>query len=655
MGARPDPAHPLTCSRLLCVLITLGPALILRAESLVPAAGHAFASAGPEADPVAFVMAQSEGEGPPAEAASAPAVAKPAGASLMSLLFHDAPGRWPAMPPLRWQGSLTFEERLTSNSFGKTSQSMEYARLATSTYIREPWIAQVTANLGLLTQQERVTSDNPDVAPSTSQRGVAVTGGGMLSVFPRSRFPFTATFDNTDSRTSGDVVASDYVSRLLALRQTYRTPLGDQIYTGSLERSTLISDSFGRDTVTALNGTMNRTLPTHVIDVLGAIAENRRSATDDGARTMRLSGHDNWRPNDTTTLDSLASFSLIDALNSGNRDRFLQLNTFGTWRPSEDSPFFVTGGGRYADTAFDSGGQSVSVRTLSTNAAVTYALTERANVFGAMNLARVQSNESSAFLTTQVLGANYTSAPYHFGGFDYSWSTSANGSNQTSTAGTSQRTLLGQLGHQVSRGFRISDAVQLSANVNETGSVFRQSDVGVSHTLQHSAGVSLNVTPNPASSALVSATVGDSRTEGANPSSFQIANVQTSGNLQLGVFSLLSANLTVQAVRQRNRLEDNNERTSVMRSGNVTYHHRRLFRVRSLRFVATAQFNDVQLESRLLGDINAPHDQYTRFFESRLEYTIGRLDFRLGTRIAQTDGRTDRQLFFRVNRDFGLY
>ena len=93
----------------------------------------------------------------------------------------------------------------------------------------------------------------------------------------------------------------------------------------------------------------------------------------------------------------------------------------------------------------------------------------------------------------------------------------------------------------------------------------------------------------------------------------------------------------------------------MQRSGNIALTKVRLFGIRQLRYQLTAQFNDLQLESRLFGDTAAPRDEVGRLIEQRLDYQIGLLSVRFGARQAIVNGRSDGQYYLRFNRQFGTY
>ena len=656
-------SRPLTLSRWLCLLLTLAsPAL--RAEATHLRTDSRFAGTGQAPDPVSFVMAQADaGEAARRGADAAPAATPASPVSdnaLMRMLFPGRDGRELQMAPIRWRGSVTLEQRMSRYPSGQRDETLEHGTFEVASYVGAPWLVQVRGNLGLVLQQHQEKGDESLRAGRSSDGSLSVTGGGSLAVFPASRFPFTATFESTDSRTSGEAVATDYVSRMLALRQTYRSATGDRIYSGSFEHSTLISDSFGRDRVATLSATMQRTFGTHLVEANGALSQNRRSQDGVGSDLARFSARHNYRHSENAAIDSFGSFTMTDLTGSSSAasTRFLQLNSFGSWRPDDESPWFVTGGARFSDAQIGSSGETA--RQLGVNAAARYAFSDQLHVVASGSVTQFEAGGGGDLLTNQSLAASYNPVPIALGPVNYSWSTSAAANNQTGGVEGGQHAAVAQANHQASAGGSLGRMFSLSGSINQGVSVQQESRDGLSQALTHSATVSLRMSPTAGSDGAVSLSVGDSRYFGAREDEFQIANLQVNGQLRLGAHSLITANLTVQGVRQSvakgpKEQERQEPQTTVVRSGSVAWTHNRLFAVPRLRLLVSATFNDMQFESRLLGDATAPRDQYTRLYEGRLQYDIGRLDIRLGTRFATTDGRTDRQFYLRVSRHFGIF
>ena len=578
----------------------------------------------------------------------------------MRPLFPGSAERPLRLAPIRWRGNAGIEQRFVSSEVGgNRNQTLEFATIDASTYVGQPWLVQLRGSLGFLASQESIGAGALDEADETRrERSLGVTGGAAVSVFPSSRFPFSATFDVSDSRESGDATPSAYTSRRTSLRQSYRSPLGDQTYTGSFQRSVLQSESFGRDSVNSLQATAQHTFGTQIVDMNAEYAQNRRSQSADGSDLGRVSARHSYRRDENTTLESFASFSSTDFMARGEgglnlRSRFMQINSLATWRPDDESPLFVTGGLRLSDASFGSGGDGDSAGTAGAHVAASYALSRAASVVASASVARISGDKTDDLVTTQAVGATYSPNPIEAAGLSYSWSTSGSLANQTGGLEARQYSLAAQASHQVSRGFVLGPKAGITASVTQGAGLRDDSALDPTRTLQHTGSLSLRAQPGVDSDAFFSVSLGDSRSAGGRQERFQLLNVQASGRLQTGVFSLVTANFTLQGVRQRldGKQED---RGLLTRSGTMSFQHARVFGVPRLRYLLSATFNDLQLDSRLLGDVTAPHDQYTRLFESRLDYEIGRLDFRIGTRLASFGGKTDRQLFFRVNRQFGF-
>jgi len=148
--------------------------------------------------------------------------------------------------------------------------------------------------------------------------------------------------------------------------------------------------------------------------------------------------------------------------------------------------------------------------------------------------------------------------------------------------------------------------------------------------------------------------LGDSRTTGFSENSFRMLNLQVSGQIPFGRYASASANLTAQAVRQSSVFVSD-EGWQRYATGGFTYQHARVFGVPRLRYLASANAFNSQVNARINGDPNAPIENITWMHEQRLEYTVGRLEFRLSARLAKVDGKKNALVFLRVSRSFGSF
>ena len=564
------------------------------------------------------------------------------------------------LPPVRWGGSLVTDVRADrSGDRPWRWQQNEIANIRAGSYIWQPWFAQVGGGLGLLTSKAR-GGHGGGLASSEAQnaKSTAVTGNGELTLFPVSRFPFNAHFDVSDSRASGEATTSDIRSTRFGMRQSYRPLEGNTNYAANFDRSTLESAAFGRDTVNALAASMNHTAGAQAFNLAGSRTRNTRSNTGERTALSQLTARHSYRPEPEFSIESLASASSSDfhlisgGVPTDNRSQFAQANTFVTWRPEEDSPLYVTGGGRMFRAVIANNAGETESLTLSGNLGANYALSRQTTVSGSATVTQLMSDADNALLTTQTAGVTHLGDPLGLLGFTYKWNAAANVSNQAGSADGMQQNLGGQLGHNLTRDMMLGAGSQVSVGLGQNlGATFDTVTAG-SLTLSHNGSVSWRLARDAATSAYVSVLGADSRTSGQHENQFQMINFQASGQAQFSRNSSAAANLTVQGVRQSTGSTPS-AGFSFSSSGNLSYYHLRAFDVPRLRYTALYSINESQVKTRLQGDVNAPRERVNQSFEQRLDYNLGRVAMRLSMRVAEIEGRRDALIFFRMSREFG--
>ncbi|HEY6862307.1 MAG TPA: hypothetical protein VI319_00260 [Burkholderiales bacterium] len=594
----------------------------------------------------------------------------------------DAPPGDPGAPPMRglewrlapvrWGGNASYElRRLGVAGHAARLQQVETANLRGASYVWQPWFMQVSGGLGIVAGRERSRPEGDDSTAVGRSNSNTVTGSGALSVFPSSRFPFQASFDKTDSRASGDITSNDFTNTRWGARQNYRSGAGDLQYTGSWDRGTLESPSFGRDTVDVLSAGVIRSAGPQTLDFSGSRSRNWRGDTGDGSRIERVVARHGYRPDPLAAVETLASSSssrfdlTANGAPSENRTRFDQASTFATWRAGQGSPLYLSGGGRVFRSSVDVNGAASDADTLSGNLAASYALSRHTTLNGAVTATRVTTDtaaqSTSNVITTESAGATYVPDATPLGGFLYTWNAAANAANQNggvaeadASGARSRQNYGGQLGHNLTRSAPLSDASSVTYGAGQSYSSIYDTVTERSQTLTHNASVSVSSSPGSAATAFASLYGADARTHGHNENTFQIVNLQVNGQFQLSRWSLANANLTVQGVRQETpgAPPAGFNRSS---GGNLTYQHLRAFDLPRLRYTAIYGANQIQYSSRLEGDVNAPRERVTRSFEQRLDWSVGRLDLQLSARTATIDGQRNELVFFRINRQFGAF
>lgn len=549
--------------------------------------------------------------------------------------------RW-ELAPIRWRGLLATDLRsFRAEDQPARRELVESLSLQGVSYIYQPWFAQLAFGVTALASQERGQQRN---------HGSTLGGNGLVSVFPTSRFPFQASYERTDSRSSEQFTGRDYMVQRAGARQSYRTLAGDSNSSLSFDRSTLTSETFGRDTVDVWNATHTRSFGAHSFDTQANRTLNDRGSGEQ-TRFDRVFGRHNYSAGGLLTAETLASYGATSqtfAARPGLRNEVTQVNAFGTWRPEEGDPLFVTGGARLLQTEIMDPVTETEARSVMAHGAANYRLTRNLTLNGGASVTQNSAQNESVVLSSQFAGANYTSDARRFGEYLYTSNLGASATHQSGGEEGSRRLLSTQASHSVSRLFSVSQTQSVALNGSQGVAFANDSQAGDLRNLNHYGGLSWRVQSADALSGLAAVSASDSRTFGYTPSSFQLVNLQLSGLANLGRYSSFSANYTVQGTRQ-----ERSEGFVMSRNGGGTYQHLRVFGVPQLRYLAIYERNDYELNTRVQGELTAPREQVSWSFEQRLEYRIGKLETRVSFRVAEIDGRKNALLFLRVAREIG--
>ena len=551
--------------------------------------------------------------------------------------------RW-QLAPIRWRGLLAMDLR----SFSVEGQAqrrdlVESAILQATSYVYQPWFAQFALGITAVAAQAR------GEVPSN---GSTVGSNGMLSVFPTSRFPFQANFERTDSRSSEQFTGRDFLQQRGGVRQSYRSVGGESNTSVAFDRSTLTSNAFGRDTVDVYNAGYQRSVGANSFDASGNRTLNTRDA---GERSQfdRVFARHNYAGDGLLTAETLASYGATSqdlATLMGLKNEVTQLSTFGTWRRADDDPLFVTGGARLFRSAIASPLSETETRSGMGYGTANYRVNPNLllNAGGSVTQISNSTADASVVLAQEFAGATYTTDAHRLGEYLYTANLGANVTNQTGGEEGSHRVISAQGTHGVNRLFDVAPAQSIALNLSQSLAHSQDTLAGNLDTLSNYGGLSYRLASAETLSGFASVSASDSRTRGFAESNLQLVNSQISGQANLGRYSNLVANYTVQGTRP-----GSSEPFTVSRNGGATYQHLRVFGVAQLRYLAIYERSDYQLNSRLQGDLNALREQVAWSFEQRLEYRIGKLETRLSYRLAEIDGKKNALLFLRVAREFG--
>nr|NMF99873.1 hypothetical protein [Aromatoleum toluolicum] len=574
--------------------------------------------------------------------------------------------RW-GVAPIRWGGIVSVGVRRNNSdtTSGSTSQVYE-GRLRANSYVWRPYIALVSGDFALTSIRSQESGD----VSSSNLIGTSVTGSGTLQLFPQSRFPFSASLTLSDSRSEGSFSDSNIKQQRLSLRQDYRPQTGRWTTAAGYDRSELTGD-FGSDVVDRVFGNFSNSVDRHSVNLTGDFS--RTLADEQSGKSYFFGANHGFAYSDELSLSTNASLTgqQFDLDTDSATTQSLQVFSYGNWSPAE-SKWRGSANLRYFQTSNTVGGENFTNRTIGGAASLNYQASRNLSFFGTAGLSADTDNNLTS---NQSLGASYSGEPLRFGNYDYTWFTSASLSNATSGEGDSFRSVNGAVGHSLMRTWQTSAQTTLSGSLNQSVSSSRSTGIGSSSatTLSHGASLGMQANAGETLTGYLSASASDSRTTGDTTSSFQMLNVQLTGNWRINQNSELDSNLTWQWSRQES---DNDQpvvlvdelgrplfREDTSRSGNTSlggglgYSHRRLFGLRGLRYRLDFRANTNRDDSRRFGNPNAQRqqDRATLDLDQRLFYRIGRLDTELQYRIAEIEGRRNQLIFFRVSREFGSF
>lgn len=558
---------------------------------------------------------------------------------------------------------------------GYLSQSTT-AELNGNTALWRDWFARVDGRLRL-TETRTESNDR-------STDNSLVTGGGTFSLFPRSRFPFRAFFDRTDSRvdssigTDADRQVTNYGLSQRYLAQAggrygldYRRRRIEELGFGQRQRS---GDEIPRTDVVEeqLDLSAQRRFGRHELayDFNAVDTERRLSAGDPGrrgggthssSRTHVLSHQ--FSPQDNrVSLSNRLSTSWLDnerGVVSGEEERG-QFTSNVNWRPDTVRPSRVNANALWRERADRDSAGETEHRFASLRVRGTYDWTDALTIGGNASLSEERDGGVTETTSEQAVDASYRPDGLRLGRFSYDWSGGVSVLNRTNSAGVAgsqgdedlQR-LAANLGHTLSRRQRIDEHSSVVWRFSQRG----QGDVdtvgGSDRSLRHSISGTWNSGAG-ARRTFVQARLTDNRQFGDSEDTFQLATLQANSSMRLSEVSDFSADLTLQVTRD---VDKDTSPSTVSRdtstAANLVYRNSRFRDINRLTLRSELSYISDSL-LQLVDDRNAGEERPEELsWTNRLDYRIGRLDLRTDFELAERGERLEYRLFFTLRRTFG--
>lgn len=430
------------------------------------------------------------------------------------------------MAPIKWGGAITEtvgwrRTHIQSVSWlpgsvsgpgsdGNELYHLQTAEIGAQTFILHPWVATVSGRLGVMISGQR------DIAHHYGQRQNGLIGGGALSLFSTSRFPFSMSFDATDTRNGEDISNNDARMKALSLSQSYRPLFGPALYTLNYDRNYSVYQNVARynvntqqitnyselsSTTSILRGAYSTQLGAKYDQPFSLSAEHvsntmsyTGSAVGGGEATDRILASHMYMPEDSLlTLRSRADF--FQRKIPGSLSNNLMLGVGGDWQPEDlDNPLIVYGNVRLFRLHNEYRQSSNTSQSLSADVTATYPKWAYLSLTAGATMALAGSSNMS--LSTSQFGR----AAYQPGGIrvgqsaSYSWGANAGFLNQTFGSSIFNPTVYVGANQALSSpyAFRLPGGYQtaVSASVGQVATVTVNRPNGASLALTHSGTVS---------------------------------------------------------------------------------------------------------------------------------------------------------------------
>lgn len=586
----------------------------------------------------------------------------------------DLSGETWVMAPIRWSGNTGTSGNYFSSDDGAKSLSISNAlNVQANSFIGAPYIAQWSGVFGMNSADSTFT---PTIGPVVKSDSSGLNFGGSVNVFPVSRFPFSATFNHGTSELRAGENRAPTTNTSLSLRQQYRTEVGDT-YTASYNRNSFVSGAS-----TSQNSSLNGSFSARrVFDIdhylegdhsLNASLAFSPSTSDLGGQKSRLLNanashtwtvHEDLSIGNFLTLASTQRDQFVGDTLARNDSRVFLAATNFIWRPVQDLPLTLTGGGSYTQTQIVLADEVVSQQTLAANVSTSYRFSNNLSASGNASVASTSSGVGR--FTSGALGASasYTGDPLKFGDYIYGWNLGGGVSGNVATQGGNSFGLSTSAGHSLTRTLVIDEAQALNLNAGQTLS-YNQTQTGPATALSHSLGAAWRASYGEALTVSLSANFSDNISTGQSGNN-HYRNMSLVGNGQYQISSraalTLNANMNwsqnfVGTSVQRqvvNGLISNDNQSQASGSFSLGYAHSSPFSIRNLHYNASVLWINSQSSARLAeSDPLGSLAQKSVSFQQLLDYRIGRLTFRLNHAMIDQAGRKSASIFGSVNREF---
>ena len=561
--------------------------------------------------------------------------------------------------PIRQYGYLEYVYRLNrSEDMQSNETNLATWRGSASTYVWRPYILQLDGSLGLT----RTANDTS----KQDSKGTVITGSLGAGLFSQSRFPFRLFYEKRDNRVDGDVFDQERTSQNWGFIQTYSARRGGRIaldYRASDNEDVHVD---GESTIRKFNARTWQLRGTkHIgrnnLDLQSSIRKLFRDDTMETEKRRLFNLRHRFRTSPRFYIEDTTFFSdeLIMRETADSHRRFMQFSGISSWRPDTEQPLLVIG--RVIAQGVDTGprGHERGSTSVVLTGAANYQWTRNVTVSGNVGVTTMdpdgQSDESSVF---QRLRTTYRSDPIGAGAMQYLWGSSLEVGNQRKRNGGDDTIQNGvaEFNHGLSKTAVLSSGSQLQFSISQQVAARVDTEDRRDQSLVHSAFVTWGKRKGRSSS-YVRLSASDRRTYGDREDVFQLVTFQASSQMRFSRTRSINGGFSVQynnSVADMAMAEDM-DNSAFTYSVDLTYIERDLFNVERLNFLSELRLLSRELRRNDIfeDEIGVDAERSDQVWRNELDYTIGKLEFRLLADIREIDNRWMSQVFFRVRRFYG--
>lgn len=568
------------------------------------------------------------------------------------------------------------------------------AEIHAKSYVMQQYIAQVGGKVGVVSSKTTnsfsgtngfsgFSSINGFNNSVNNNRNNQLFGDGNLSLFPKSRFPFTMSLGVSDSRDNYGLATNDQRMKHLSLNQVYKPRRGTSLYNISYENNALsYTVPVGISTHSYWLGKYTTSSPEHKVSVETRFNDKFTSSRDNlDRRINNFTVSDYYLPSDS--LLSLNSFANIysstdNAAGNNSGTRYLQASTNATWQPeSEDIPLFVTGKLQFFRVTNTFQSVAIPLQSLGMNVGATYLFSKNLTGRADGGVTSTNSNGTQNLITTQRGSVTYSSNAINlWKNASYSWHADGGAANQTGgssvlTGTGSDSSVFGGVGHGLSVPYSVDmlgKKWQLGSKIDQSLTTNIDRINGQSTTLYNAGRISLApmalVSPSKdlmggygktsGLSAKATLSVVDRRIIGKGQSHNRIYILTLNETNKTGYKRAgLEVEATLGAVQgtQGNGI-------ALIGAATVKYSKSKVFNVRGLDYSAALTVTGQSTQSDSINrvvDANATNPRFPWLLDQNLRYKIGQNEVTLRGRVSDQYGVKNASLWllFRAWRNIG--